>query len=85
VTRENVQVKGRRYLCEARVHVVNVTGHTVTAAVRGGGAVYRTTHDRRLGWRCSCPARGECAHIVAVALVTVVRDDITTEGVVRDR
>ena len=75
MSRENVEVKARRYLTEGRVNVVDVTGQTVTAAVRGAGAVYRTTHHHRRGWHCTCPARSRCAHVAALELITVVSDD----------
>jgi uncharacterized Zn finger protein len=68
-TRENVEDKGRRYLIEGRVLVERVDQDEVLATVRGGGDLYRVTHQRG-GWECSCPARTRCAHLVAVGLVT---------------
>jgi uncharacterized Zn finger protein len=67
--RENAAAKARRYLVDGRVLLRRVTDNTVLGFVRGDGAVYRVTADPA-GWRCDCPARGRCAHQIAVALVT---------------
>lgn len=74
-TRENVAEKGRRYLTEARLVVEHVDGQTVRAQCRGdSGAIYELGFDHvRVEWHCTCPARGRCAHLVALMLVTVRR------------
>lgn len=69
VTRESADVKARRYLVEGRVIVTRVIPGAVDAKVRGGGAVWSVKY-RRGGWSCDCPARGRCAHLAAVGLVT---------------
>ena len=68
--RESAEAKGRRYLVEGRLRLRRVECDLVEADCRGGGAIYQLGHDRR-GWWCSCPARGRCAHLVALQLVTV--------------
>ncbi len=69
MSRESVHEKGRRYVGEGRLVVEHVAGGVVRARCRGGGAEYRLGRDAR-GWWCSCPARGRCAHLVALELVT---------------
>jgi uncharacterized Zn finger protein len=73
----NVETKGRRLLTEGRLIVTEVGDRGVIAECRGdSGAVYtlgfRTDEAR---WGCTCPARGKCAHLVALQLVTVRRQD----------
>jgi uncharacterized Zn finger protein len=68
--RENAEAKGRRYLVEGRVYVQQVNGHHVLARVRGSGEMHTVTGDA-WGWRCTCPARGTCSHLVAVQLIAV--------------
>jgi uncharacterized Zn finger protein len=70
VTRENVDTKGRRYLCEGRIFLKEVSRGLVWARVRGSDEVYVVKGDR-FGWSCSCAARGKCSHLVAVQLVTL--------------
>lgn len=69
--RENAATKGKRYLCEGRVVLTTVTPDRVEARVRGDGVIYSTAWDRR-GWWCTCPARGRCAHLLAVGHVVAV-------------
>ena len=66
--RESVHVKGKRYLLEGRLVVRLVNDERVEATCRGGGASYELSHDGSR-WRCSCPALGHCAHLVALQLV----------------
>lgn len=71
--REDARTKGQRYVAEGRltIRLVNTDAGVVEADCRGGGAVYRLGHrDGR--WVCSCPARGRCAHLVALQLVVAV-------------
>jgi uncharacterized Zn finger protein len=68
--REGAEAKGRRYLVEGRLRLRRVEGLLVEADCRGGGALYELGHDVG-GWWCGCPARGRCAHLVALQLVTV--------------
>ena len=68
--RESAAVKGRRYLVEGRlvVRAVDQRAGSVRAVCRGDGAIYAVGRDGG-GWFCSCPARGRCAHLVALGLV----------------
>ena len=74
--REKAATKGRRYLAEGRLIVDAVNGQQITARCRGAGVTYRLGHDRLLGWSCTCPARTECAHLVALRLVV----DVVADG-----
>lgn len=67
-SRENAASKARRYLVEGRV-VIEIAGRAgVVALVRGDGTHHRVSYDRG-GWYCTCPARGRCAHLLAVGLI----------------
>jgi uncharacterized Zn finger protein len=68
--RENAEAKGRRYLGEGRLTVTGVSAGRVEAECRGFGAAYRVGWNSD-GWRCNCPARSLCAHLVALMLVVV--------------
>lgn len=69
--RENIDAKGRRLLIEGRVYVTAVSPGIVRARVRGDrGELYRAGFEWR-EWRCDCPARGRCSHLVAVQLITI--------------
>jgi uncharacterized Zn finger protein len=70
VAREAVDGKARRYLVEGRLTIARVDAAAVEASCRGGGAVYELGHDGEQWW-CSCPARGRCAHLMALGLVVV--------------
>jgi hypothetical protein len=68
--RGNVETKGRAYLCDARLTVTHVNHREIRASCRGHGEVYQLGyHDGH--WHCDCPARGRCAHLTALMLVTV--------------
>lgn len=69
--RESAPSKAQRYLIEGRVVVDTVAPDLVEAHVRGDATVHHVTHDQR-GWACSCPARGRCAHLLAVGYVVAV-------------
>jgi hypothetical protein len=71
MTREPVAAKAARYLTEARLTVLRVDGDHVAATCRGSGEVHHLGHDPGRGWHCSCLARGQCAHLVALQTVTV--------------
>ena len=81
VARESVDVKGRRLLTEGRLQITRVDSDGVLAGLivakcRGDSAeIYDLGYDprpgTRNGWRCTCEARGNCAHLVALKLVTV--------------
>ncbi len=77
MTRESAHDKGRRYLTEGRLAVRQVDRSGVIAFVRGdSGLLYRTEWSPDLGWLCNCPARtDQCAHLVALRLVTVVNGE----------
>ena len=69
--RENAASKARRYLAEGRVVLVRVTDSTALARVRGGGAVHTVSASPAF-WSCSCPAKGRCAHELALGLVVAI-------------
>lgn len=73
VGRENAQTKSLRYLVEGRVLIRFVDDTQVRAQVRGR-EIYTVEHAPGRGWSCTCPARGRCAHRLAVAHV-VARGD----------
>jgi hypothetical protein len=68
-SKETVAAKAHRYLTEGRVIVTLATPGCVNATVRGDADVHQVTYQRG-GWNCTCPARGRCAHLLAVGLVT---------------
>jgi hypothetical protein len=59
----NVQAKAERLLCDGRV-IVSCEVDGITATVSGDHATYRLLLTES-GWRCPCPARGLCAHLIA--------------------
>lgn len=67
--RENAQAKARRYLAEGRLVVRHVDDRTALAECRGDGATWPLGFEDG-GWWCACPARGRCAHELALGLVT---------------
>lgn len=72
--RENAATKGRRLLVEGRLRVLEVDEYAGVAMgeVRGDSSgIYIVFRDER-GWRCDCPAKTTCSHIVALQLVTCV-------------
>lgn len=72
MARENAETKGRRYLTEGRIEIIwaQVLG-TVVAKAHGETGTYDCGFDAAMGeWRCTCEARGRCAHLVALQLVT---------------
>jgi uncharacterized Zn finger protein len=76
IVREAAADKGRRLLAEGRLTVKQVNGDGIAASCRGdSGAVYLLGYDPGAQeWRCTCPARGRCSHLVALQLVTVRSD-----------
>lgn len=71
-TRETRTAKAARYLAEGRVTVTRVSGDLADAVVRGDSGEHHVSHDPA-GWHCTCPARGRCAHVAALALITTRR------------
>lgn len=69
--RENAASKAARYLISGRVQIRSVTPTEVIADVRGGGFLWRVEYSDGW-WRCTCPARSKCSHLVAVEQVVVV-------------
>jgi len=69
--REAVDEKGRRYLTEGRLRVHTARPGAIVAECRGNGQVYQLGWSAQAGWMCECPARGRCAHLVALELVVV--------------
>jgi uncharacterized Zn finger protein len=66
-----VAEKAARYLAEGRLTVHHADGQTVRASCRGQRE-YGLGFDGG-SWACSCPARRECAHLVALRLVAVAK------------
>jgi uncharacterized Zn finger protein len=71
-SRESAEAKGRRYLVEGRLRIHTVDGASVIASCRGSGEVHWQRSGPTTGWHCSCPARGRCAHLIALGLVVAV-------------
>lgn len=70
MSREDAQTKGRRYLTEGRLTVQWKTESVVLATCKGAGATYELGYRKE--WQCDCPAKGMCAHLVALMLVVEV-------------
>jgi hypothetical protein len=68
--RENAERKGRRYLSEGRLTIERVDVAGIRATRRGAGALYSLSYQNG-AWRCSWPAAGRCAHLIALMLVCV--------------
>jgi hypothetical protein len=64
--------RGRRYLTEGRLTVERAGDGAIVASCRGdSGDMYRLGYDPgRREWRCTCPAKTRCSHLVALQLVT---------------
>jgi uncharacterized Zn finger protein len=70
--REAASEKGRRYVAEARLTVLEVRRGLVRASCRGDGAFHQLGWTPERGWWCSCPALTDrCSHLAALRLVTV--------------
>lgn len=69
--REDFTTKARRYLAEGRLTVLHVGNPTIDATCRrDSGELYRVGYAPG-GWACDCPAKGRCAHLQALMLVTL--------------
>lgn len=69
--RESAYSKGRRYVTEGRLTVIEVTEHRISAFCKGDGHVYALGY-RGNEWWCECPAISRnCSHLIALRLVTV--------------
>ena len=84
MARESADVKGRRLLTEGRLRV-RMAGYAgrwpIVAQVTGDSAEVYTVawdHDEQK-WRCTCPAKQRCSHIVALELV-VIKPPLPTGG-----
>lgn len=80
MSRENAEARGRRLVGEGRLTVEYVGENVVRAICRGSGEVHDVTWSDGGGWRCSCPARGRCSHVVALQLVVVVKPSLPRVG-----
>lgn len=69
--RENATVKATRYLVSGRLVVERVTDREIHARCRGDRGEVYTLGYRRGGWLCSCPARSDCSHLLALWRVTL--------------
>ena len=81
MSRESAHDKGRRYLVEGRLTIrsANRAGGAVAIVHGDSGLLYRAEWVPDLGWACNCAARtDQCAHLVALRLVTVATSDLTT-------
>jgi uncharacterized Zn finger protein len=76
VSGESVEAKAHRYVRERRLVVTARIGDRIAATCRGSrGETYDLGYDRgRSDWFCTCPARGRCAHLVALQFVTVMTE-----------
>jgi uncharacterized Zn finger protein len=69
--RESAAQKGRRYLAEGRLTVVEIGPAVVRAYCKGDGRMWRLGWWRGR-WGCSCPALTDrCAHLLALRLVVL--------------
>jgi uncharacterized Zn finger protein len=75
LNRENAETKGRRYVLEGRLQIRYCGPEGVRAYCRGTGHLWTVTYEPGEGWRCSCPARSRCAHLVATTLVVTAPHD----------
>ena len=67
--RENAETKARRYLCEARLNIFEVSTETIAALCRGDGVVYELGWNHADEWHCTCRAMTpKCAHLLALRL-----------------
>jgi hypothetical protein len=63
-----IHAKAQRLLLAGRV-VITCEVDGITATVSGDNGTYRLLLTES-GWRCPCPARGLCAHVVATEKTT---------------
>ena len=63
-----IRAKAERLLLSGKV-VITCSEDGITATVTGDHDTYRLLLTES-GWRCPCPARGLCAHIVATEKTT---------------
>lgn len=68
--RESAEEKGRRYILEGRLNVFSVReGFVVATCLGADGDLYRLGGGPDEKRWCTCPAKGRCAHLVALGLV----------------
>ena len=71
MARESAYDRGQRLLVEHRLVISHVDEHYIEATCRGDrGETWRLGY-RPGQWYCSCPALTWCAHLYALASVTV--------------
>ena len=70
--REDAATKGLRYLVESRLTIAYLDGRVIEAVCLGDSGEHYRLGYRRGGWWCECPARGRCAHLMALMRVTLV-------------
>lgn len=66
----DVLSSARWYLTNGRLLVRETGAGRVTATCRGSRATYGLGFSPSRGWWCDCTARGDCAHLIALYLVT---------------
>jgi hypothetical protein len=72
----NAREKGQRLLTEGRLTIVSCGPEyngRIHAICRGDSAkIYDLGYDeQKQEWRCTCEARSECSHLIALKLVTM--------------
>lgn len=73
---EPIETKALRYIAEGRVRVLVVRGERVFAEVHGSREFpYHAGEDASGRSWCNCPARRDCAHLVALRMVLAPRED----------
>ena len=73
MTRQSAAAKAGEYLVEGRliVTLVDPGRRVVLARCRGDGHVWTLGFDGA-EWSCSCPARSDCSHLLALRRVVAV-------------
>ena len=64
--------KAIRLLVQGRLRVYHVESHIVEAEVKGDSGVLYKVGWNAGKWYCSCPARVDCYHLMALQAVTAV-------------
>jgi hypothetical protein len=69
---ESVRAKAERLLVGGHIKVICTDGG-IAATVVADHDTYRLVREPDR-WRCLCPARGTCAHAVAITLVAHIEE-----------
>jgi len=68
-TGEDATAKSHALVGEGRLNVTSVTPDRIAGHCFDDGQTYFLQWSGPGGWRCTCPARGRCAHLLALGLV----------------